>query len=119
MLYDGKIYYFGGLNGPTTNSIIRIIDIYDPYTDSWTTKAGGGTPRVGHTSQYNSYYVNNILYDKVFFFGGLSSLDPNTITNDLDIYDIAHDTWTAGTQGGGRLFSTSVTLNSRFLYGAA
>ncbi|MDO8335677.1 MAG: kelch repeat-containing protein, partial [Candidatus Saccharibacteria bacterium] len=48
VLYNGKIYSWGGEN-PDTN-YFNTVDIYDIANNSWSTGTAGGTARRGHTS---------------------------------------------------------------------
>ncbi|MDO8302892.1 MAG: kelch repeat-containing protein, partial [Sedimentisphaerales bacterium] len=105
VLYNGKIYSRGGLNGINEN-IDTIVDIYDIAGNSWSTGASGGTARYGATS---------VLYNgKIYSWGGSSSAgNPNSI-NTVDIYDIAGNSWSTGTAGGtARNGHTSVLYNGK------
>src|SRR3989338_8329153 len=74
VLYNGKIYSWGGYNGSNLNTL----DIYDIATDSWSTGTAGGTARNNHTS---------VLYNgKIYSWGGYNGSYLNT----LDIYDIGN-----------------------------
>jgi hypothetical protein len=72
--------------------------------DSWSTGNTGGTGRNGQTS---------VLYNgKIYFWGGMIS--GGSMTNTLDIYDIATDFWTTGTAGGtARMRHTSHIYNGK------
>ncbi len=96
VLYNGKIYSWGG--GPTGTSL-NTIDIYDIASNSWSTGRAGGTARRGHSS---------VLYNgKIYSWGG-------SYLNTLDIYDIASNTWSTGSAGGtARMDHSSVLYNGK------
>jgi len=98
VLYNGKIYSWGGTDGADLNTV----DIYDIATDSWSTSTAGGTARADHTS---------VLYNgKIYSWGGYGGANLNTV----DIYDIATDSWSTGTAGGtARRYHSSVLYNGK------
>jgi N-acetylneuraminic acid mutarotase len=84
---NGKIYLIGGRTGGQY-STVGLNEVYDPETDSWTTKAPIPYPVV----QYASAVVDN----KIYIIGGQ---DEYTYPMNLDlvqIYDPATDTWSFG-----------------------
>ncbi|MDO8654857.1 MAG: kelch repeat-containing protein, partial [bacterium] len=97
VLYNGKIYSWGGISGP-----LNTVDIYDIAANSWSTGTAGGTARYGHTS---------VLYNgKIYSWGGTGADYLNTV----DIYDIAANSWSTGTAGGtARRYHTSVLYNGK------
>ena len=74
---NGRIYIIGGSSG--------LNEVYDPATDSWTTKAA---MPIG-VSGYASAVVDN----KIYFMGGSDS-DTHNLNQ---IYDADTDTWSFGT----------------------
>jgi N-acetylneuraminic acid mutarotase len=85
---NGKIYLIGGYvpdNSAFGFSISNLNEVYDPATDSWTTKA----PMPIATGEYPSTVVD----DKIYITGGLSS-SPKSDLN--QIYDPATGTWSQG-----------------------
>lgn len=85
---DGKIYLIGGskpvnLNDPSY--VPNVNEVYNPATDSWTTK----TPPPTQVSLYASAVVNN----KIFMIGGSVR---GTISNLTQIYHPETDTWSYG-----------------------
>ena len=80
---SGKIYVIGGWDG--TNPL-KIVEEYDPVTDTWTTKSNMPTARYSHKVA--------VVNDKIYAFGGRKSGDTNTIMSTVEEYDIATDTWT-------------------------
>ena len=79
---DGKIYLIGGYRGSPPDLItFNVNEVYDPSTDSWTTKAQVPTA----VFSYASAVVNN----KIYVIGGFDcSLN--------QIYDPETDTWSFG-----------------------
>jgi len=83
---NGKIYLTGGIvDGPppSFSSKSELTEVYDPETDSWTTKASIPTP----VCSYNSAVVNN----KIYIIGGSALY--TTYTSFNQIYDPETDTW--------------------------
>jgi len=80
---DGKIYLIGGYVGNAISgySYLTLNDVYDPETDSWTTKASMPTAVSGRLSA--------VLDGKIYV------LMPNPNLN--QIYDVETDTWSLGT----------------------
>jgi N-acetylneuraminic acid mutarotase len=86
---NGKIYLIGGYvpdDSDFGGSISALNEVYDPATDSWTTKA----PIPVATSDYPSAVVDN----RIYVIGGLSS-SPQSDLN--QIYDPQTDMWSKGT----------------------
>jgi hypothetical protein len=101
VLYNGKIYSWGGVNGIVN---LNTMDIYDISSDTWSLGATGGTARQGHSS---------ILYNgKIYSWGGWNSGYLNT----MDIYDIASNTWSVGTSGGNNRYEHSSVLYNGKIY---
>jgi len=91
-LVDGKIYVMGGfqygdLPPPRTTIGLAVNEVYDPETDSWTTK----TPIPTTTSNPASATINN----KIYVISGFNR-DLNQMSNLNQIYDIGSDTWSQG-----------------------
>jgi N-acetylneuraminic acid mutarotase len=82
---DGKIYLVGGA-GPG-GVLITAIDVYDPITDSWTSKADIPTGR--------SWLAAYVVDDKIYTIGGVSgSAWAGELLDTVEMYDPATDTWT-------------------------
>jgi hypothetical protein len=84
----GKIYLIGGYvpdNSDFGFSISALNEVYDPETDSWTTKE----PMPTAASDYASAVVDN----KIYVIGG-QSIAPHSNLN--QIYDPETDTWSVG-----------------------
>ena len=88
-LANGKIYLIGGYTPErytTYNfSSSSLNEVYDPTSDSWTTKSS----LPFETSNYASAVGDN----KIYIIGGLAN---SSITNPNQIYDAETDTWTQG-----------------------
>jgi len=84
---NGKIYLTSGIvygPPPSFSSKSDVTEVYDPETDSWTTKASIPTP----VCSYTSAVVNN----KIYVIGG--SKQYTTYANCNQVYDPETDTWT-------------------------
>jgi N-acetylneuraminic acid mutarotase len=89
---DGQIYVMGGfqyrdLPPPRTTIGLAVNEVYDPETDSWTTK----TPIPTTTSNPASATINN----KIYVISGFNRV-LNQMSNLNQIYDIGSDTWSQG-----------------------
>ncbi|HOV28231.1 MAG TPA: kelch repeat-containing protein [Pseudobacteroides sp.] len=79
---DGKIYVFGGKKGPF---YIKIVEQYDPTSNSWVNKAPMSSSRIETTA---------VLGDngKIYVIGGF---DGSNCLSTVEEYDPATDTWTS------------------------
>jgi N-acetylneuraminic acid mutarotase len=87
---EGKIYCTGGYRlvsqgGGRSTQQFNLNEVYDPETDTWTTKAPLPTAVYG----YASAVVNN----KIYVIGGIGAFDSIDLSQ---IYDPITDTWTNG-----------------------
>jgi N-acetylneuraminic acid mutarotase len=83
---DGKIYLTGGVeyyNRFPYISLVSETEVYDPETDSWTTKASIPNPVL--------HYVSAVIDNKIFVIGG-SDIDHLVTLN--QVYDPESNTWT-------------------------
>jgi len=83
---NNKIYLIGGnwrYNGYPGYGPSSANEVYDPETDTWTTKTG--------LTQYQrvSNYASVVVDDKIYIFGG-------GWADFTQIYDTENDTWTSG-----------------------
>ena len=86
-LVDGKIILTGGIvygPPPSFSSNSEVTEVYDPKTDSWTTKASIPTPVCSYTSA--------VVDNKIYVIGG--SKQDTTYSNLNQVYDAETDTWT-------------------------
>jgi N-acetylneuraminic acid mutarotase len=79
--YQGKIYCIGGVIAHNESGFVMstVNEVYDPATDTWTTKTPMPTPR--------SWLSANVVDDKIYLIGG----EPNRTLNQA--YDPATDSW--------------------------
>jgi N-acetylneuraminic acid mutarotase len=89
--FQNKIYVIGGTNGSTHNGeyplSCSINEVYDPATDTWSTKASMPTNR----SEINAEAVNG----KIYVMGGRTA-GPLSTTNITELYDPISDSWSTG-----------------------
>jgi N-acetylneuraminic acid mutarotase len=85
---DGKIYVIGGYDRslPYGGDATDITEVYDPETDTWSTKA----PMLAEKCDYASAVVG----DKIYIIGGGSLSQP--MTTESQIYDTKTDSWSYG-----------------------
>ena len=82
---DGKIYVMGGNNQTDAGStMLSSVDMYDPATDSWTSRASMPAVRAGHTS--------TVVDGKIYVVGG-ESVMYTTKHNTLWEYDPVTNSW--------------------------
>ncbi|KPV57578.1 hypothetical protein QJ48_21330 [Paenibacillus sp. A3] len=127
VVHNGNIYLFGGYTGNyftwTGGSSLKTVEMYNPSTDTWSTKANMPSDLGLRTA---------VVYNnKIYLFGGMTT-GTRSVTN-VDVYDPSTDTWTSKSNMpkaihgsaavisndkiylvGGRLIdnSTNVSLNS-------
>jgi N-acetylneuraminic acid mutarotase len=85
----GKLYLAGGYDyDPATqqNFVTGALDLYNPATNTWTTKAPLPTPRFGATAR--------AINQKLYVVGGVDPALPQGETDVLEVYDPASNTWT-------------------------
>lgn len=86
-LVDEKIILTGGIvygTPPSFSSNSEVTEVFDPKTDSWTTKASIPTPVCSYTSA--------VVDNKIYVIGG--SKQDTTYSNLNQVYDAETDTWT-------------------------
>jgi len=82
---NGKIYLIGGMLGKTnTGATSNLNEVYDPATDSWSSKASIPTGVYACGSA--------VVENKIYVIGGAGPKPPNL----NQIYDTETDTWTYG-----------------------
>jgi len=84
---NGKIYLFGGASGwdyavNSPEEFCRTNEVYNPATDTWTTKSSIPSQRWGSSSC--------VVNGKIYVIGGYN----NTSLSTVEEYDPATDTWT-------------------------
>lgn len=75
---NDKIYVIGG-----HDNNFKVVEEYDPATDTWTTKA---SPTFGHAA-----HASCVIDDIIYVFGGG---DANEWTTNVEAYDPVTNTWT-------------------------
>jgi N-acetylneuraminic acid mutarotase len=78
---NGKVYIFGGVGA--ANSILSLVEEYDPSTNTWSTKASMPTPRVFAKAVEAG--------GKIYVIGGRQL--PSAGLNVVEAYDPVTDTW--------------------------
>ncbi|MCW4019064.1 MAG: hypothetical protein NWF00_10375 [Candidatus Bathyarchaeota archaeon] len=122
-LVDDKIYLIGGtsneeirIDNRVTREIINVTEVYDPITDTWTTKTPIPTPV--------SYYASAVVDGKIYVIGGYTREANSTTLNRVNltqIYDPKTDTWKIGTpipnaESGRSAATTSGVLAPKRIY---
>lgn len=82
--FDGRIFAIGGVR--SNNRATRLVEIYDPLTDSWSEGAAKPTATAD--------IIGVVLGDKVYVPGGCTN--EGQASNALDIYDPTIDRWEEG-----------------------
>ena len=88
---DGKIYLIGGFTQPANSTIKTTSNetlVYDPITDSWTTKTPIPTATVD--------YATAVVDDKIYVISGTSRAYSDNLIDLTQIYDPKTDTWSQG-----------------------
>jgi N-acetylneuraminic acid mutarotase len=88
---DDKIYVFGGSAGLSTEPSTPVLDtteVYDPHTDTWSTRTPMPAPRWGHAGVLGAD-------GRIYIMGGGKGYDGSPL-KDLFIYDPVKDTWKKG-----------------------
>jgi len=90
VVYNKKIYVIGGLTDGHNSGHVPYTDVYDPYTNTWTTLADAPRAR----DHFNAVLVG----DQIYCIGGRRSKHNTTGLNSdmetlVDVYDILTDTW--------------------------
>lgn len=86
VVLNGKIYAIGGHRGVANNEDgVKTVEVYDPATDEWETKANMIWPR--------KYFSACLLDNNIYVFGGGYGFCEGTLSA-FDAYDPETDTWT-------------------------
>ena len=87
VVYDGKIYVFGGFFDAALNATPRT-DVYDPATDTWT--------RLSDMLQTVTHHAIALDGDEVWVLGGFLGNNGGPVLNNAQRYHIPTDTWSNG-----------------------
>ncbi len=99
---NGKIYVIGGWNG---NTVLNIVEEYDPATDTWTTKKNMPTARYAPAS--------SVIDGKIYVIGGRQYYGAYSYKV-VEVYDPATNTWiTKEPMNTPRGFVTSSVVNGK------
>ena len=83
---NGKLYVIGGITQAVTNNPRNaVLQVYDPATNTWATKASMPTARAGA----EAVAINGQLY----VVGGTTDNTSSGYTGTFEVYDPATDTW--------------------------
>jgi N-acetylneuraminic acid mutarotase len=91
-VFGDKIYTFGGLinAGQWTTELTDVNEVYDPATDTWTTKTSMPTPKAGSSA--------SVVDGKIYLIGGFTySAGTHQTSNENLVYDPLADSWTTKT----------------------
>jgi hypothetical protein len=84
---DGKIYAIGGFNGGGTS--LNQVEIYTPSTNTWATGAPMPTAR-------DEFGIAGGSDGRIYVAGGIGATTTTGELATLEIYDPAHNSWSAG-----------------------
>jgi N-acetylneuraminic acid mutarotase len=92
-VFEGKIYTFGGSlrAGQWTTELTDVTEVYDPATDTWTTKTSMHMPKAGLSA--------SVVDGKIYLIGGFtqSANGAYQTSNENLVYDPVADSWTTKT----------------------
>ena len=86
---QNKIYVIGGWNSTNPNTGIAITlgtnEMYDPATDTWTTKASLPTPTASMEAC--------VIGDKIYVVSGMTDISKPTLSSSNWVYDPSSNSW--------------------------
>ena len=87
--YQNKIYVIGGWNSTNPNTGISITlgtnEMYDPTTDTWTTKAPLPTATMNLQA--------NVVNGKIYVISGMTNAETPSLSNATWVYDPINNSW--------------------------
>jgi N-acetylneuraminic acid mutarotase len=112
---NGKIYVFGGVSGAGHSGWIPYssVEVYNPQTDTWTTKSNMPT---------NRYCLSTCVLDRsIYTIGGWYNSGGGPIYDKVEVYDPERDTWFTETpMPVKRAVLASIVVGGRiYVYGGA
>ncbi|MCP4752980.1 MAG: hypothetical protein GY866_19000, partial [Proteobacteria bacterium] len=100
VVYGGKIYVIGGGLGTSGQAVL---EVYDPATDTWETKAPAPVTDYG-------WGVAGVVGDRIYFVAN----DTTNLGNPVAVYLVAQDQWGTGTaMPSGRSYMTGEVVGDR------
>lgn len=106
---DGRVYVFGGKNLSADMAYVAPVQIYDPSSNAWTFGANMTSP----VTLANAVAMPNGL---IYVFGGMSDGSLTTISDRVQIYHPATDTWSSGTaMPENRYAGMTFAMGSRYI----
>ena len=104
---DGKLYVVGGCRFDDCRiGVTTILEMYDPATDTWTTKTPMPTARFAMAS--------GVIAGKLYVAGGSTSCGACLGTSTLEVYDPATDTWmTKASMSTARAHTDGAVINGK------
>lgn len=85
----GEFYVVGGaFNSDARIGVTNVLEVYDPATNTWTTKAP--------MPQARAEMATGVIDGKLYVAGGYVACGPCLATNTLQIYDPVTNSWTIG-----------------------
>ena len=85
----GKIYVVGGYSWigiPGVDiKMLKVVEVYDPQTDTWSRKQDMSTPR--------RQFGTGVVAGKIYAIGGENVFEEPQRLNQMEVYDPVSDTW--------------------------
>jgi N-acetylneuraminic acid mutarotase len=111
-VYQNEIYVIGGWNSIDPNTGVAIPtgsnEMYDPATDTWTTKSPMPTP--------TTYLQANVVDDKIYLISGMTNVYNPTLSNATWVYDPATDSWSTAAPIPTSVFSYASAVVNNQIY---
>ena len=86
---DGKIYVVGGFSAIDTHmestKILKIVEVYDPQTDTWESKQDMSEPRLS--------FGIGVVDGKIYVMGGANFFENQWRLDHVEVYDSDTDVW--------------------------
>ena len=104
---NGKIYAIGGDPGSSEGTYVGLatVEVYDPATDTWTTKTNMPTAR--------GYLSASVVNGKIYAIGGGRTLSTSGLST-VEEYDPVADIWTTKTNmPTARFFLSTNAVNNK------
>ena len=104
---EGKIYVVGGVDVESFSSdYLKILEVYDPTSDSWETLAPMPTGR--------GYMTANVIDDKLYVIGGTTGFRaPSDV---VEVYDPASNSWFQAEAMPAELYYLASAVKNNMIY---